>query len=241
TKRLLRLQLIVLVILLSLPFQATAQSPAAPANFAGFDIFVEQAMKDWKVPGLALAVVKDGQIVYAKGYGYRDVKNGLKVTPETLFAIGSCSKAFTAAAIGILVDEGKLEWDKPVKTYLPDFMLWDEYASAHLTVRDLLTHQSGLPRHDLMWYGSPLSRQEIFERLRYLEPSAPLHAKYQYNNLMFMTAGLLLERVAGLTWEEFVRQRIFAPLGMKNSNTSVVDAQKAADYSLPYGEEKGEV
>src|SRR6185503_12926083 len=110
TKRLLRLHPIVLVILLSIHVPVPGQSPSATANFAGFDSFVEQAMKDWKVPGLALAVVKDGQIVYAKGYGYRDVKNGLKVTPDTLFAIGSCSKAFTAAAIGILVDDGKLEW-----------------------------------------------------------------------------------------------------------------------------------
>jgi CubicO group peptidase (beta-lactamase class C family) len=241
TKRLLRLHTIVLVILLSLPVQVPAQTPSAPANFAGFDSFVEQVMKDWKVPGLALAVVKDGQIVYAKGYGYRDVKNGLKVTPDTLFAIGSCSKAFTAAAIGILVDEGKLEWDKPVRTYLPDFTLWDEYASAHLTVRDLITHQSGLPRHDLLWYGSPLSRQELFERLRYLEPSKPLHGKYQYNNLMFMTAGVLIGKVSGGTWEEFVQRRLLDPLGMKSTRLSVRDLPQAADASLPYNETNDEI
>ena len=241
TKRLLRLHPIVLVILLSIHVPVPGQSPSATANFAGFDSFVEQAMKDWKVPGLALAVVKDGQIVYAKGYGYRDVKNGLKVTPDTLFAIGSCSKAFTAAAIGILVDDGKLEWDKPVRTYLPDFALWDEYASAHLTVRDLLTHQSGLPRHDLMWYGSPLSRQEIFERLRYLEPSKPLHAKYQYNNLMFMTAGILIGKVSGGTWEDFVQRRLLDPLGMKSTRLSVRDLAQAADASLPYNETNGEI
>ena len=241
TKRLLLLHPIILVILLSLHVHVPAQSPSAPADFAGFDTFVEQAMKDWKVPGLALAVVKDGQIVYAKGYGYRDVKNGLKVTPDTLFAIGSCSKAFTAAAIGILVDESKLEWDKPVRTYLPDFTLWDEYASAHLTVRDLITHQSGLPRHDLMWYGSSLSRQELFERLRYLEPSKPLHAKFQYNNLMFMTAGVLIGKVSGGTWEEFVQRRLFDPLGMKSTNLSVRDLPKAADASLPYNDTNGEI
>jgi CubicO group peptidase (beta-lactamase class C family) len=207
----------------------------------GLDAAVEQVMKDWKVPGIAVAIVKDGKVVHAQGYGHRDVKQGLKVTPDTLFAIGSCSKAFTAAALGILVDEKKLEWDKPVRNYLPELMLADGYATEHIRPRDLVSHQSGLPRHDLVWYGSPLSRKELFERLRYLEPSAPLHAKYQYNNLMYMTAGVLVERVSGLAWEEFVRARILDPLGMKNSTFSVTASQKAADYSLPYGEEKSEI
>jgi CubicO group peptidase (beta-lactamase class C family) len=227
------------LLLTLLPTLALAQS--APPTLNGFDNVVEQVMKEWKVPGIAVAIVKDGKIVYAQGYGYRDVKRQLKVTPDTLFAIGSCSKAFTAAALGLLVDEKKLEWDKPVRTYLPELMLYDDYTTTHIRPRDLVSHQSGLPRHDRVWLGSPLARQELFARLRYLEPSAPLHAKYQYNNLMFMTAGILLERVTGVTWEEFVRQRIFVPLGMKNSNTSVITSQKAADYSLPYGEEKGEI
>lgn len=239
TNRTIRLALALSVLHLLFSSFVVAQTP--PPNLNGFDGFVEQVMKDWKVPGIAVAIVKDGKVVYAQGYGYRNVKQGLKVTPDTLFAIGSCSKAFTAAALGILVDEQKLEWDKPVRHYLPDLMLSDGYATERIRPRDLVSHQSGLPRHDLVWYGSPLSRKELVERLRHLEPSAPLHAKYQYNNLMFMTAGVLVERVAGLTWEEFVRQRIFNPLGMKNSNTSVVASQKATDYSLPYGEEKGAV
>jgi CubicO group peptidase (beta-lactamase class C family) len=239
TNRIMRLALALAA--LHLLFSGIAAAQTTTPNLNGFDGFVEQVMKDWKVPGIAVAIVKDGKVVYAQGYGYRDVKRGLKVTPNTLFAIGSCSKAFTAAALGMLVDEKKLEWDKPVRNYLPDLMLSDGYATEHIRPRDLVSHQSGLPRHDLIWYGSPLSRKELFERLRHLEPSAPLHARYQYNNLMFMTAGVLVERVAGITWEEFVRRRIFDPLGMKNSNTSVVASQKAADYSLPYGEEKGEV
>ncbi|MBL8208664.1 MAG: serine hydrolase, partial [Blastocatellia bacterium] len=238
TTRTLRLPIFLLAILLSSTI-LLAQNTLP--NLNGFDSVVEQVMKEWKVPGIAVAIVKDGKIVYAQGYGYRDVKRQLKVTPDTLFAIGSCSKAFTAAALGMLVDEKKLEWDKPARTYLPELMLHDEYATSHIRPRDLVSHQSGLPRHDLIWYGSPLTRKELFARLRYLEPSAPLHAKYQYNNLMFMTAGVLLERLAGQTWESFVQQRIFAPLGMKNSNFSVAAMQQAADYSLPYGEEKGEV
>lgn len=233
------LRLISRFVLLLSSTVAFAQS--APPNLNGFDGVVEQVMKEWKVPGIAVAIVKDGKIVYANGYGYRDVKRQLKVTPDTLFAIGSCSKAFTAAALGMLVDEKKLEWDKPVRTYLPELMLHDDYATTHIRPRDLVTHQSGLPRHDLVWYGSSLMRKDLFARLRYLEPSAPLHAKYQYNNLMFMTAGVLVERLAGQSWEDFVRTRIFTPLGMKNSNFSVTAMQQATDFSLPYGEEKGEV
>jgi CubicO group peptidase (beta-lactamase class C family) len=229
---------LVVCLLASAPVQA---QNGAPASLNGFDGFVEQVMKDWHVPGLAVAIVKDGRVVYAKGYGYRDVKKGLKVTPDTLFAIGSCSKSFTATSLAILASEGKLDWDKPLRDYLPDFRLYDGYATAQLRPRDLVTHQSGLPRHDLVWYGSPLSRKELFDRLRYLEPSKPLHAKYQYNNLMFMTAGVLIERISGNTWEEFVRRRILDPLGMKATNFSVNDSQKTSDFSLPYQELNGEV
>jgi CubicO group peptidase (beta-lactamase class C family) len=241
TKLLTRLPaLLVMVCLLTLaPLRAESGNTAA--NLNGLEGFIEQVMNDWHVPGLAVAIVKDGQVVYAKGFGYRDVKKGLKVTPDTLFAIGSCSKAFTTTALAILVDEGKLDWDKPVRDYLPDFRLQDGYATAHLRIRDLVTHQSGLPRHDGVWYGSPLSRKELFDRLQYLESNKPLHAKYQYNNLMFMVAGVLIERISGSTWEEFIRRRILDPLGMKTSNFSVNDSQKTVDYSLPYQEQKGEV
>jgi CubicO group peptidase (beta-lactamase class C family) len=241
TKLPIRLLGLLLAVCLLTPAQLQAQNGSAPAPLNGLDGFVEQVMKEWKVPGLAVAIVKDGKVVYAKGFGYRDVKREMKVTPDTLFAIGSCSKAFTATALAMLVDEGKLEWDKPVRDYLPDFRLQDAYATANLRPRDLVTHQSGLPRHDLVWYGSPLSRKELFDRLRYLEPSRPLHARYQYNNLMVMTAGVLIERISGNTWEEFVRRRILDPLGMKTTNFSVNDSQKTTDYSLPYGEQKGEV
>jgi len=230
---------LLMVCLLAAPLQA--QNAGAPASLNGLDGFVEQVMKDWHVPGLAVAIVKDGRVVYAKGFGFRDVKKGLKVTPDTLFAIGSCSKAFTATALAILSGEGKLDWDKSVRDYLPDFRLYDAYATAQLRPRDLVTHQSGLPRHDMVWYGSPLSRKELYDRLRYLEPSKPLHARYQYNNLMFMTAGVLIERISGSAWEEFVRRRLLDPIGMKTSNFSITDSQRTSDYSLPYEEKNGEV
>ena len=150
----------------------TCLAGAETAKLDGsFDGFVAQALKDWNVPGVAIAVVQDGHVMLIKGYGYRDVKKQLPVTPKTLFAIGSATKSFTVTSLGILVDEGKLDWDRPVREYLPNFRLQDEFATERMTARDLVTHRSGLPRHDLVWYNSPSSRAELVDRLRYLEPS----------------------------------------------------------------------
>ncbi len=220
---------------------ATEAKKDPKALLEGLDAFIAEQMKEWKVPGLGLAIVKDGQVIYAKGYGLRDVKKNLPVTPNTLFAIGSCSKAFTAAALGILVDEGKLAWDKPLREYLPDFKMHDAYVTEHMTPRDLVTHRSGLPRHDLLWYGTAYSRRELYERLRYLEPSAGFRETYQYQNLMFMTAGYLVEKVSGATWEEFIQKRFFEPMEMKSANLSVTASQRTADFALPYIEKKDEI
>lgn len=221
-----------LLLLLLVSRQATPAQTSDP--FAGFDGFVEQVMKQWSIPGLAVGAIKDGKVVLAKGYGYRDVDKQLPVTPQTLMAIGSNTKSFTVTLLGMLSDEKKLEWDKPLRTYLPDFELNDDVATRLMTPLDLVTHVSGLPRHDQVWYGTPLSRQELYERLRYLEPSATFRQRYQYNNLMFMTAGYLVERLTKRSWDDVVRERIFVPIGMTSSNTSVRDMPRAADYALPY-------
>jgi CubicO group peptidase (beta-lactamase class C family) len=185
--------------------------------------------------------MQNGRLVYSKGFGFRDVEQNLPVTPQTLFAIGSCSKAFTAVTMGILVDEGQLEWDRPLKEYLPTFKLKDSFATERMTPRDLVCHRSGLPRHDLMWYNSSASRRELFDRLQYLEPSKDFRTTYQYQNLMFMTAGYLVGQISGTSWERFVRNRIFMPLGMTNSNFSVNDSQKAPDFALPYMEKDDKI
>ncbi len=203
--------------------------------------FINNTIQEWKVPGLAIAIVQDNQIIFCEGFGLRDVEKGLKVTPKTLFAIGSCTKAFTTMAMGILADRGKLDWDKPVRNYLPTFKLYDSYATEHITPRDLVTHRSGLPRHDGVWYGTPFTRQEIVERLQYLEPSHELRTVFQYQNLMYMTAGYLVGQIAGSSWEEFVQQEIFNPLSMEGSNFSVVKSQEADDFALPYQEKDDEV
>ena len=211
-----------------------AQNQADQPELKGFDAFVTAVMEEWKVPGLAISIVRDGQVIFARGFGYRDLAGKLPVTPHTVFGIGSCSKAFTATTLGILVDEGKLEWDKPVREYLPSFKLSDEVASERLTPRDLLIHRSGLPRHDNVWIRSPLSRQEMFDRLRYLEFSRDIRQTYQYNNLMVMTAGYLAGVAAGLSWEELAKARILDPLGMAETNFSTDISQKLSDFAKSY-------
>ena len=221
---------------LMLPFgmpAALAQTESRP-SLEGFEAYAQQVLKDWKCAGFAIAVIKDGKVSYAKGFGVRDLKNNQPVTTKTLFAIGSSTKSFTVTVLGTLVDQGKLDWDRPVRDYLPDFRLMDLFATERMTPRDLVTHRSGLPGHDRMWLGSPLSRQELFERLRYLEPNKDFRTTYQYQNLMFMTAGYLDEHVAGMTWEEHVRKVILEPLGMPDTVFSVNDIQKSADHSQPY-------
>lgn len=226
---------------------ALALSPAAAAKKEpridpkDFAAFVTKTLAEWNVPGVGVAVVKGGKVVLAEGYGFRDYANKLPVTPRTLFAIGSSSKAFTATTVGIMVDEGKLAWDTPVREYLPTFMLQDEAVTAQATPRDLLCHRTGLGRHDLGWIGSEFSRQEHFDRMRYLEVNAGFRSIFQYNNYMFMTAGYLAGKVAGSTWEDVVRARIFEPLGMAHSNFSMADSRKTPDVALPYGEKDDKI
>ena len=220
---------------LTLPALLGAQSPRTKAPLDGFDQWAAATMAEWHVPGMAVGVIKDGKVVLARGYGYRDLAAKAPVTERTLMAIGSNSKSFTVAVLGMLADEGKLDWDKPLRTYLPDFQLWDPIATREFTARDLVTHRSGLPRHDAMWYGRAFTRKELYDRLRYLEPSYSFRSKYQYQNLMFMTAGYLAEQLTGRTWDDLVRDRIFVPLGMTRANTSVTATPQADDFAYPYG------
>ncbi len=219
----------------------TAADSATPEELRDFSDFVARVMEQWQVPGIAVAVAKDGRIVLAEGFGVRDLDAGLPVTPRTLFAVGSCTKAFTTTSLALLADDGALDWDAPVKTYLPDFALRDPVASERITARDLVTHRSGLPRHDLVWYGSPASRPELVARLRHLEPTEDFRATWQYQYLMYLAAGYLAGRIAGQEWEGLVRQRLFAPLGMSDSNFSVARSQESADAARPYQERDGQV
>jgi CubicO group peptidase (beta-lactamase class C family) len=215
---------------------AAAASDKAQAALEGFDELVLGAMKELEVPGAAVGIVVDGKVVLARGYGVRELGKEAPVTDRTLFAIGSATKAFSTFVMGQLVDEGILDWDKPVASFLPGFRLHDRTATELMTPRDLVTHRSGLPRHDLMWYNAALSRREMIQRLPHLEPNHSLRAKFQYNNAMFLTAGFLVEHLTGKSWEDNVRERIFEPLGMTRSNFSVLDSQKSEDFAHPHSE-----
>jgi CubicO group peptidase (beta-lactamase class C family) len=220
------------------PGRAARGEAALPDDFASL---VRRLMDRDQIPGVALGVVERGELVYARGFRYRDLDSRLPVTPDTLFPLGSCSKAFTATAIALLADEGKIGLDTPVRTYLPDFALQDPAASAALTPRDLLTHRSGLPRHDLFWYAAPFSRLELCRRLRFLEPAGPPRVRWRYNSLMFVVAARIVERVSGQSWESFVQARLLRPLGMRRTVLSPEAMEADADHAAPHAVREGRV
>ncbi|HET9984388.1 MAG TPA: serine hydrolase [Longimicrobiales bacterium] len=205
----------------------------------GLDAYVEKARQEWQVPGLAVAIVKNDSVVFAKGFGVREVGKPEPVDAHTLFAIGSSSKAFTAAAVGMMVDEGKLKWDDPVTKYLPGFQLYDPYVTREMTVRDLLTHRSGLARGDLLWISGMYDRDEIIRRARYIKPSWGFRARFGYQNIMYLSAGQVVAHVAGKSWDDVVAERIFRPLGMTSSSTSIRALAGQADVATPHGLQDG--
>ncbi len=217
-------------------FSATAQKPADP-RLKGLDTFALRILKDWNAAAVTIAVVEKNKVIYTGGFGYSDYEKKLPVTENTLFAIGSCTKAFTAAILGMLEKEGKVNLDKPVRDYLPELKFKNEYTNRHVTLRDMMCHRTGLPRHDYSWYGSTASRNELLSRIEFMEPSAELREKYQYNNFMFMAQGVLIEKITGKSWEENMRERIFNPLGMNNSKVSISEMEKSTDRSLAYANE----
>ena len=199
-----------------------------------FHTLVREAMDEWQAPGLALAITRDGEGDWVKAYGLRDVEASLPVTGDTQFILCSVTKSFTALGLAILVDEGRLDWTKPVRDYLPEFRLHDAVATERVTVIDLLCHHTGLPRHDWIWMPADISRAEMLVALRYLEPSKDIRAAYQYCNLGYVAAGMVAERISGQTWEDFTLERIMKPLGMVHTGFSDADLTRAPDSARPY-------
>jgi CubicO group peptidase (beta-lactamase class C family) len=220
---------------------AQSTSQTAAQNHDDWDAIVTKALAEFQIPGASVAVVQDGKVIYSKGFGYRDVEKKMPVTPDTLFAIGSISKSFTSLVFATQNDEGLVDWDKPVRNYVPTFKLDDPIATDHATAKDLLSHRSGLPGHDIVWYSSNFSREDLFHRVQYLKSNKELRYGYQYCNLMIMTMGYVEGQVAHSSWEDLVRMRIFQPLGMNTSNFSVTDSQKTADFAEPYSVKKNVV
>jgi CubicO group peptidase (beta-lactamase class C family) len=216
------------------PAPAPTRAPARPAKPAEFDAYVARAVRDWRAPGLAIAVVKDDSVVFAKGYGVRDVGAPTPVDAHTRFAIGSTTKAMTALALAMLVDEGKVRWDDPVIDHLPGFRLYDPYVTRDLRVRDLLIHTSGLGNADLLWTGAGLSGEEIVRRMRYFKPAAPLRTQFLYQNVMYAVAGDVVEALSGMSWEQFLHTRIFGPLGMRETEALVSAIEGKPNVAVPH-------
>jgi CubicO group peptidase (beta-lactamase class C family) len=192
----------------------------AKEPYSGFDAYVNKAIKDWKVPGLSIAIVRNDSVIYAKGYGVVATRSTTPVNEKTLFEIGSSSKAFTATLIAMLVSDGKMRWDDRVVQYLPDFRMYDPVANEGVTLRDALSHRSGIARGELTWLGSGLTRDEVLHRVRFLKPEAPFRSHYSYQNMMFLAAGQAAGKAGGSSWDDLVKQRIFTPLGMTSTVTT---------------------
>ena len=209
----------------------TAQPIAgSQPDFAGFDEFIARVLKEWRVPGVAVAVVVGDEVVLAEGYGYRDLEKRLPVTAQTLFPIASITKCFTATAAALLVDDGKLHWNDRVREHLPDFRLHDEQAAAELTIRECLSHQTGLPLECYRWYGArgwsekDFTSEKVYQTLRFLEPSAPVGTRFIYSNSGYLITGQMIDKYGG-SWEQFIERRLLDPLGMTRTNFSVAESQ----------------
>lgn len=204
----------------------------------GFDDQMNAVLEQWNAPGVGVGIVEGDELVYASGYGFRDYEARLPFTPQTLCQIGSNTKLFTAIAAGMLVEEGKLAWDEPIRDTIPAIGFYNNELNNTVTLRDMLSHRTGITRHDLIWYRSPFSRRELFERLRYLEPAQPLRQMFLYNNLMYAAVGYAIELLSGKTWEEFIRERILAPLGMTNTVYSIEEMLLREDHAVLYSEKR---
>jgi CubicO group peptidase (beta-lactamase class C family) len=211
---------------------------------AGFDAYVERVLRTFDVPGAAVAIVKNGHIMLAQGYGVRRLGQPARVDADTRFGIASNTKLFTATAIALLVEQGKLQWDDPVIRYLPDFAMYDPFVTRELTVRDLLVHRSGLGlgAGDLLWWpASTYDRAEIARRLRFIKPATSFRSAYAYDNVLYLVAGQLIEKVSGMSWEEFVRTRILVPVGMTASTVRHSDAASSGNVAATHAEVNGVV
>ena len=232
-----RKPLLLLFVLFTFQFVVSAQT--LDDKLKEIDAYANTVMDTWHGPGMAIAIVKDDKVVFQKGYGVRELGKPDRVDENTLFAIASNTKAFTTASLAILVDEGKLNWNDKVIKYLPDFQMYDPWVTAQITIRDLVSHRSGLDTFsgDLLWYDTTYPTDEIIRRIRYLKPVSDFRTRYGYQNLMFITAGRVVEKASGMKWADFVRTRILTPLGMSRTTTSVRDMKD--NFALPHNESGG--
>lgn len=225
-------------IFLCLSFSAicTATFAQQDTRLKFLDTLAEKVLKSFHGAGFSVAVVQKDKVIFAKGYGYRDVENKLPVTPNTQFAIGSSTKAFTAGMIGLLSQEGKVDIDKPVRDYLPELKFNSNEMNNQVTLRDMMCHRTGYSRYDLSWLMfNTASKDSLIQRMQYHEPSAPIRTKWQYNNWMFLAQGVVAEKITGKSWEDNINERFFQKLDMKNSNLTIDGLKKNAEPAIGYG------
>jgi len=225
-----------LLLLLVLPIAGRAQD--VTQRLLGFDAYMEKTLQDWNAPGIGVGIVVGDKLVFAKGYGYRDYGKKLPFTPKTLCPIGSNTKLFTAVASGFLVNEGKLSWDDPIREKVPSIQFYNDDLNRTVTLHDMLSHRTGITRHDTIWYLSPDSRKELFGKLKYMEPREPLRTLFLYNNMMYCATGYVIELVSGQSWESFVRDRILKPLEMTHTYYTIAEMTKQPDYGVGYTEKR---
>jgi CubicO group peptidase (beta-lactamase class C family) len=229
----------ILVALLAAAAVAAAPLRAQPAELLGLDTYIEQAMRAWEIPGLAIAVVRNDSVIFVRGYGERRLGSGEPVDEHTLFAMASTTKAMTVAALGMLKDDGAVDWDDRVAAHLPGFELADAYVTRHVTLRDLLTHRTGVGRHDNVWIAAPFDRAEIVRRARFLPQSESFRQGYAYNNIMYMVAGEVAASAGGASWDEIMETRVFAPLGMTRTTTRTAVVNADLNVATAYVREDG--
>jgi CubicO group peptidase (beta-lactamase class C family) len=214
---------------------------AQTAELEGLDAYIRQAMTDWEIPGFAIAVVQGDQVIFARGYGEREIGTGEPVDEHTLFAVASTTKAMTAAALGMLVDEGTLQWDDPVINHMPGFQLADPWVTRHVTIRDLLTHRTGVAGHDNVWIAAPFDRAEIVRRARHLPQVSGFRAGYGYNNIMYMVAGEVVAAATGIPWDDFLEARILRPLGMDRTTSRTAALEALGNVATAHIRHQGRV
>lgn len=220
---------------LAVGITAAAEAQGGDRRLRELDAYVEKTRTEWKAPAVGVAVVVRDSVVLARGYGFLESGKPARADENTLFAIGSSSKAFTTAALAMLVDEGKLRWDDRAENYLPGWRLKDPWVTREITIRDLITHRVGLDRADWIWEGTDFSRDEVLRRQRFIEPQVSFRSRFGYNNHMFLAAGRVIENVSGQRWEDFVRQRILVPLGMRRTGFSTHDLSGLGNVATPHG------
>jgi CubicO group peptidase (beta-lactamase class C family) len=211
---------------------ASAASAQSKEPWPGLDAYITKAVQAWKIPGLGVAIVRNDSVIYAKGFGTLGPSNRTPVNERTLFEIGSSSKAFTATLVAMMVSDGKMRWDDRLTQYLPEFRMYDAVANEGVTLRDALSHRSGIARGELVWLSSGISRDEVLHRVRFLKPESPFRSKWSYQNMMFLAAGEAAAKAAKSSWDDLIHQRIFTPLGMTTSATSYRGMENA-NVALP--------